>query len=233
MLLESDGKISSGRAEQVWELVRDPWDIKRECSHTAAPGNKTGPEHSTNQDWLLTWMQKTKGKKKGGGVICRGKLHGAFFEGLPDLCWLQIIKRLWWNIWNGRQVINRQCHPLLCSLSLLVAAKLLFSRQRLRVCNASFLTSALRCVWKVSDREIFLLYCKYEQPGNSLSPYCLSKAALWTVEHVIGWVEMMPFHCKLWTTPKVAENLCSGSKQSLIVRYKEQKWNWYLYYMRR
>jgi len=88
-------------------------------------------------------------------------------------------------------------HPLLCSVLLPVATKLSFSRQRLRAYSASSPKSALWCVWKVSEREIFLLYCKYEQPEKSLSLYCLSKGALWTVGHTLGWVEVIQFCWKL------------------------------------
>ena len=69
MLLESDSKISPGRAQQVWEVVQGPWDIKRECSHRAEPGDKIGPEHSTKQDQLLTRMQKAKEERKEGSQL--------------------------------------------------------------------------------------------------------------------------------------------------------------------
>lgn len=69
MLLEGDGKVSPGRAQQVREQVQGPRDIKRECSHRAAPGNTIGPEHSTKQDRLLPWTQKTKEKRNGGSQL--------------------------------------------------------------------------------------------------------------------------------------------------------------------
>lgn len=71
MLLESDGKVSPGRARQVWELVQGPWDIKRECSHRAAPGDKIGAERSTKQDRLLTRTQKTKEERNEGSQLKR------------------------------------------------------------------------------------------------------------------------------------------------------------------
>lgn len=49
-----------------------PWDIKKECSHRAAPGDKIGPEHSTKQDRLLTWMQKPKEKRNGESQLQGG-----------------------------------------------------------------------------------------------------------------------------------------------------------------
>lgn len=65
MLMASNGEVPPGRAEQVRELVQGPWDIKRECSHRAAPGVR----NSTKQNQLLTRMKKSRAKRNVGSQL--------------------------------------------------------------------------------------------------------------------------------------------------------------------
>lgn len=196
MLMASNCKVPPGRAEQVWELVQGPWDIKRECSHRAAPGV------STKQNQLLTRMKKSRVKRNVGSQlqgkwVCVGApkaTPSCCFPGVSASTLLTTKKSQFHHagmLEREDRLLTGWCHPLLYSRSLLVAAELSFSCQHLHVFSAASQKSAPWCVWKVSEKErekSFCLSIKMNNLGKTYHFTTSSKmlSGLWAA-HLDMW----------------------------------------------